>query len=78
MLDEVDAFVCSAVTFPDLLESIGYQYSQVVPSFALMSTDYYISFSKNTSSTLVNQWQETLNGLQLDGTYDAIYQKWFR
>lgn len=77
MLGEVDAFVCSAVTFPDLLEGLGYQYSQVVPSFALMSSDYYISFSKNTSTALVNQWQETLEDIQLDGTYDAIYQKWF-
>lgn len=77
MLGEVDAFVCSAVTFPDLLEGMGYQYSQVIPSFALMSSDYYISFSKNTSSALVDQWQETLEDLKLDGTYHAIYQKWF-
>ncbi len=76
MNGDVDAFVCSEVTFPDLLEGLGYQYSQVVPSFALMSSDFYIAFSKNTSSTIVDQWQEKLDEMKLDGTYSAICQKW--
>ncbi len=72
----VDAFVCSEITFPNLLEELGYSYSQVVPSFELMSSDFYIAFSKNTSSDIVNQWQNKLDQIKLDGTYSAIYQKW--
>lgn len=78
MNGNVDAFVCSEITFPDLLEGLGYQYSQVVPEFALMASDYYIAFSKNTSSSIVSQWQEKLDEIKLDGTYDAIYHKWLQ
>ena len=77
MLGEIDAFVCSAVTFPDILKELGYQYNQVVPSFELMSSDYYIAFSKNTPAALVNQWQTALDAIKLDGSYNAIYHKWF-
>jgi polar amino acid transport system substrate-binding protein len=77
MHGEIDAFVCSSVTFPDILKGLGYPYSEVVPAFSLMSSDYYISFSKNTPVTIVDQWQATLVSIELDGTYEAIYQKWF-
>ena len=76
MNGNADAFVCSEITFPDLLEGLGYSYDQVVPEFELMSSDYYIAFSKNTSSDIVDQWQEKLEQMKLDGTYSAIYQKW--
>lgn len=77
MNGEIDAFVCTDVTFPDILKSLGYQYSQVVPSFSLMSSDYYIAFSKTTPVNTVNQWQSTLQSMKQDGTYDAIHHKWF-
>jgi len=76
MQGEIDAFVCSSVTFPAILEGVGYQYTQVVPSFSLMSSDYYIAFSKNTAASIVNQWQTTLDAIKQDGTYTAIVQKW--
>ena len=77
MQGKISAFVCSSVTFPDYLKGLGYQYNQVVPSFALMSTDYYIAFSKTTPASIVIQWQQALNAIKQDGTYDAIYHKWF-
>lgn len=77
MQGQISAFVCSCVTFPDILSGLGYQYSQVVPAFPLMSSDYYVAFSKNTSASMVGQWQSTFENMKLDGTYDAIYHKWF-
>lgn len=76
MNGEIDAFVCSSVTFPDILKGLGYQYNEVTPAFSLMSSDYYIAFSKNTPVTIVNQWQSTLESVKLDGTYEAIFNKW--
>lgn len=78
MLGEVDAFVCTDVTFPDILKDLGYEYAEVIPAFSLMSSDYYVAFSKSTSVDIVNQWQSTLDGMKQDGTYDAIHQKWFQ
>jgi len=75
---EIDAFVCSSVTFPYILKELGYQYSEVIPSLSIMSSDYFIAFSKNTPSTIVDQWQKTFDSMKLDGTYDAIYQKWLQ
>lgn len=76
MNGEIEAFVCSNVTFPDILKEIGYQYKDVLPAFSFMSSDFYIAFSRNTTAALVNQWQAGFESLKKDGTYDAIYQKW--
>lgn len=78
MMGEVDAFVCTDVTFPDILKDLGYEYAEVIPAFSLMSSDYYVAFSKSTSVEIVNQWQTTLDAVKQDGTYDAIHQKWFQ
>lgn len=77
MNGEIDVFVCSSVTFPEILKGIGYNISQVQANYALMSSDYYIAFSKNTNESIVNEWQAALNAMYSDGTHEAIYQKWF-
>ncbi|MDP3437651.1 MAG: transporter substrate-binding domain-containing protein [Bacteroidales bacterium] len=75
---EIAAFVCSGVTFGDILKEIGYHYSSVVPAFSLMSSDYYIAFSKNTPVSVLTKWQNALESAKQDGTYQAIYKKWFQ
>lgn len=63
--------------FPTILKEQGFEYDQVTEAFTLMSSDFYIAFSRNTSPTIVDQWQSALESMQQDGTYDAIHQKWF-
>lgn len=75
---ELDAFVCTDITFPDILVQLGYNYADVEPAFSLMSSDFYIAFSKTTSPAIVSKWQSALDALKLDGTYDAIHLKWFQ
>lgn len=77
MRGRIDAFVCTDITFPDILKDLGYNYEDVNPAFALMASDFYIAFSKNTSPAIISQWQSALDEIKLDGTYDAIHQKWF-
>jgi len=45
----------------------------------LMAIDYdgYIAFSLNTPVTTVNNWQAILDEMKSDGTFDAIWKKWF-
>ncbi|HPM11559.1 MAG: transporter substrate-binding domain-containing protein [Bacteroidales bacterium] len=74
---EIDAFVCTNITFPSILRSMNYQYNQVEPAFQLMSSDFYIAFSKDTPTGTVLKWQQALDAARQDGTYDAIYRKWF-
>jgi ABC-type amino acid transport substrate-binding protein len=77
MHGEIDAFVCTDVAFPAIMKGLGYQYKEAVPAFSLMSSDYYIAFSKSTPGTIVNRWQTTFQSMKSDGTYDAIHLKWF-
>lgn len=74
---EIDAFVCTDITFPDILKELGYDYSIVKPTYSMMSSDFYIAFSVNTSSLVVKDWQSALNEMINDGTYSAIKSKWF-
>lgn len=74
---QIEAFVCTSVTFPDILRSLGHQYNEVKPAFSLMSSDFYIAFSKSTPAATVNQWQSALDAAKQDGTYEFIYKKWF-
>lgn len=45
----------------------------------MMAVDYdgYIAFSLNTLTVIVNNWQASLEGMKADGTFDAIWKKWF-
>ncbi len=77
MNGEVDAIVCSNVTIADILHESGYQYGQISPTLALLSSDYYIAFSRNTDHLIVTQWKSALDAAKADGTYSAIVNKWF-
>lgn len=77
MSGEINAFVCTDITFPDILKGLGYTYNEVNAAFPLMATDYFIAFSTGTSETIVNQWQKALDDAKSDGTYTAIHAKWF-
>ncbi len=77
MEGEIDAFVCSAVTFPTILGEQGFAYHEVSEAFTLMSSDFYIAISLGTPAEVVDQWQSALEAMQEDGTYDAIHRKWF-
>lgn len=77
MAGEIDAFVCSGVTFPDILKESGYGYDEVVPAYSLMSSDYYISFSRTTPAAVARHWQTTFEEMMADGTVNAIRKRWF-
>ena len=77
MNGEVEAFVCTDITFPDILREQGFEYSDVKPAYSLMSSDFYIAFSTNTSTAVVKAWQSALNDMKSDRTYIAIKGKWF-
>lgn len=77
MNGEIDAAVCTNVTIADIVRDAGYQYDMINPTFDLLSSDYYIAFSKSTHPTVVMQWQQALEQAKADGTYQSIYSKWF-
>ena len=74
---QIDAFVCTDITFPDILKQLGFKYNTVTPAFSLMSSDFYIAFSNTTSTGIVAKWQSAFEAIKNEGTLDAIKQKWF-
>lgn len=77
MEGKIDAFVCSGVTFPTILAEQGFEYHEVNEAFTLMSSDFYIAISRGTPVSVVDQWQDALEAMKQDGTYEAIQRKWF-
>ena len=77
MKGQISAFVCTDITFPDILKQLGYSSTGVTKSFSVMSSDFYIAFSKSTSDAVVSRWQSALNQMKQDQTWNAIRQKWF-
>ncbi len=77
MKGEVDAFVCTGITFPDILAGAGYSRGDAVPAFALMSSDFYISFSRSTSPVVVEPWRAAFQAMKEDGTVASIHRRWF-
>lgn len=77
MNGQIDAFVCTDITFPDILKDLGYTYEDVRPTFSVMASDFYVTFSNGTPPVIAQQAQSTFEAMKADGTYQAIQQKWF-
>ena len=75
---EIDAFVCTSVTFPSILRELGYGYESVVPSIPIITSDFYIAFSKGTPTSLVEKWKSSFLEMKNDGTYNAIFDRWLK
>ena len=61
------------------LRQIGKKYDKVEPLF-LASGDlwYYVAFSKGTPDEIVNRFQQVLNTMKQDGTYNALLKKYMK
>jgi ABC-type amino acid transport substrate-binding protein len=77
MNGQLEAFVCSELTFPDILAQLNHSYEEVTPVYELMSSDFYVAFSNSTPGSVIADWQEALMAMKNDGTYHAIGLKWF-
>lgn len=60
-----------------LCDELGIPLANFNPVFFLKSTDVYLMMSKNNSSTdLVNKWQEASRAIKNDGTFETITNEW--
>jgi polar amino acid transport system substrate-binding protein len=73
---EVDLFVSNNTVMPALLDRVGATKDSIEGVFTLSTDMTYIAFSPKTPSDLVARWQEQLDAMKLDGTFDRIYAKW--
>ena len=62
---------------PGIVEKAGYVYADVEAVYPVKTVELFIAFNNQTSAELVAAWQETLDAMKKDGTYDAIMARYF-
>lgn len=74
---EVQALLLTDVDVKWLVKEKGI--SEKILKQNMMAVDYdgYIAFSLKTPTATVNNWQAGLEEMKADGTFDAIWKKWF-
>jgi len=72
----VKLMVVDNLSLPALLERGGLPAEQVALLFTFLRSYTYIAFSPQTDDTLIARWQAELDGMKVDGSFAAIYQKW--
>jgi len=73
---DVNLVVGSKATMAQMARQAGVDPSELKPVYSLRKTPLYIAFNKNTSKDIVKQWQDTLDEMKRDGTFDEINVRW--
>ena len=71
-----DVVVGSKITMPQMAKSAGIEPAMLNALYLLKKTPLYIAFNKNTSTQIVKNWQNALDKLKGNGTYNTILAKW--
>jgi polar amino acid transport system substrate-binding protein len=71
----IDLWVSSDFNMPFLARQARIEPDKLELVFAFKKVQNYIAFSVQTSDALVHQWQQTLDAIKRDGTYDRLSSK---
>ena len=74
---EIDLWFGSNAIAAGNIGKAGYAPEDVVALYPVRTVELFIAFNKQTSPDLVSAWQETLDAMKADGTYDAIMVRSF-
>lgn len=64
------------LTLREELAAGGLSPEQVQGHVSIMQSDYYIGFSQQTSTEVVEQWRQALEQMRRDGSLQSIVHKW--
>lgn len=64
------------LTLKDELASGGLQPEQVQAHLPFMRSAYYIAFSLQTDTALVERWRRALDDMHKDGSFAQIFRRW--
>ena len=68
----IDLWISSDFNMPFLARQAGIEPDKLELVFAFKKVQNYVAFSIQTPDALVNQWQQTLDAIKHDGTYDRL------
>ncbi len=72
MDNHIDLWVSSDFNMPFLARQAGIEPDRLELVFAFKKVQNYIAFSLQTNDRLVHRWQQTLDAIKHDGTYDRL------
>ena len=76
MNGEVQLSIFTDITIPEIAAEAGYHKDDLEPVLTVSETDFYIAFSKDTPPEVVAQWQQKLDELKQDGSFERIYRQY--
>ncbi len=74
---EVQALLMTDLDVKWLADISGVPLSNLTQHMEALNIKDYIAFSLNTPASTVQQWQNNLNAMKADGTFQTIWNKWF-
>ncbi|PKP53378.1 MAG: hypothetical protein CVT92_04355 [Bacteroidetes bacterium HGW-Bacteroidetes-1] len=74
---EVQAFLMTDLDVKWLADISEVPLSDLAQHMEALNIKDYIAFSLNTPASTVQQWQNNLDAMKADGTFETIWNKWF-
>jgi ABC-type amino acid transport substrate-binding protein len=74
---EIDLWFGSNAIAAGNIEKAGYEQEDVVALYPVKTVELFIAFNNQTDPALVAAWQEEMDAMKSDGTYDAIMARYF-
>ncbi len=76
MMGRIDLWTQTDLDSPVIAKRAGVDINEIVAAYTFLKMVLYIGVSKKTSAVLVNRWQNALDQMKHDGTFDTIIKKW--
>ncbi|WP_024955291.1 substrate-binding periplasmic protein [Sulfurospirillum arcachonense] len=76
--DRIDMFAYNIDAAFDGAKMAGYDISKYEVIYILTEADLYYAFNKKTDAKIIKQWQEALDIIKKNGTYEKIMSKYKR
>jgi polar amino acid transport system substrate-binding protein len=76
MLGRIDAFAATDGEAVDLAKATGFKPSDLKEAYPFLKTQQFIAFSKQTPAATVKAWQDALDAMKKDKTFEHIFRKY--
>jgi ABC-type amino acid transport substrate-binding protein len=76
MAGTTDLWLGSSVNAADIARTEGIDPSAFVALYPVRTVPLYIAFSTDTPGSVIKSWQDALDAMKQDGTFDAIRKKY--
>lgn len=74
MAGRSDLWLGSSATSADIARKVGIDSSAFAPFYQFRNVSLYIAFSPDTPDPVIARWQDALDAMKQDGTFDAIWK----